>query len=333
MFRNLKNKKFIDNLNGNIITVLDQVDNMAILESNKKISIPRLLDQTYFEEYIDPKSFFDTKDTLYSFAEKIKNIPDDIVNRISDDRGNSNILSNSSSKKLLDNVDRNESAIIQYDPEEEKRILLEKAQSMYGSVSTSSRQQDLLKSFEDDDDLKDIIPYTAPKYVPPMINNNDEEVRRVEVDRNKIEEEIEEEEIEESPNRKSDNRKVNKVEDPIKQMFKNVKRNYDFSIELKIENKIPRLDFIEMMEDSYELSIIDFLANEFTMKLLENPIIISDMIKDKIKELIDSNKPQKKLPIKKETIKKPIIEEEKTVEKIEKKPRKTVNRKKIENND
>jgi hypothetical protein len=327
MFRNLKNKKFIDNLNGNIITVLDQVDNMAILESNKKISIPRLLDQTYFEEYIDPKSFFDTKDTLYSFAEKIKNI--------TDDRGNSNILSNSSSKKLLDNVDRNESAIIQYDPEEEKRILLEKAQSMYGSVSTSSRQQDLLKSFEDDDDLKDIIPYTAPKYVPPMINNNEEEVRRVEVDRNKIEEGIEEieEEVEESPKRKSDNRKVNKIEDPIKQMFKNVKRNYDFSIELKIENKIPRLDFIEMMEDSYELSIIDFLANEFTMKLLENPIIISDMIKDKIKELIDSNKPQKKLPIKKETIKNPIIEEEKAVEKIEKKPRKTVNRKKIENND
>lgn len=74
------------------------------------------------------------------------------------------------------------------------------------------------------------------------------------------------------------------------------------------------------------------------MKLLENPIIISDMIKDKIKELISLNNPK---PVKKEVQKKPIVKkvvekkEEIKVEelKIEKKPRKQINRKKIENND
>ncbi len=79
---------------------------------------------------------------------------------------------------------------------------------------------------------------------------------------------------------------VQVVEDPIITMFKNVKRSKDFSISLEIKNKIPRPDFIEMMEDSYNTSIIDFLASEFTDNLLKNPHIIEDMIKQKIKELV-----------------------------------------------
>jgi hypothetical protein len=77
-----------------------------------------------------------------------------------------------------------------------------------------------------------------------------------------------------------------KAEDPIITMFKNVKRVKEFSISLEIKNKIPRPDFIEMMEDSYNTSIIDFLASEFTDNLLKNPQIIEDMIKQKIKELV-----------------------------------------------
>jgi hypothetical protein len=65
-------------------------------------------------------------------------------------------------------------------------------------------------------------------------------------------------------------------------MFRNVKRNTDFNIKFEINNKIPRLDFIEMMEDSYNTSIIDFLAEEFTNQILLNPQIIKNRIKDQI---------------------------------------------------
>jgi hypothetical protein len=41
-----------------------------------------------------------------------------------------------------------------------------------------------------------------------------------------------------------------------------------------------------MMEDSYNTSIIDFLAAEFTDNLLRNPQMIEDMIKQKIKEVV-----------------------------------------------
>ncbi len=40
------------------------------------------------------------------------------------------------------------------------------------------------------------------------------------------------------------------------------------------------------MEDSYNTSIIDFLATEFTDNILKNPHLIEDMIKQKIKEVV-----------------------------------------------
>jgi len=69
-------------------------------------------------------------------------------------------------------------------------------------------------------------------------------------------------------------------------MFKNVKKSVDFKFNVEVSNKIPRLDFIEMMEDSYETSIIEFLANEFTNNILSNPDIIKDSIKERIKQLV-----------------------------------------------
>ena len=76
------------------------------------------------------------------------------------------------------------------------------------------------------------------------------------------------------------------VEDPIISMFKNVKRIVDFKFDFSIEEKIPRIDFIEMMEDSYNTSIIEYLAEEFTSKLLNDPSVIKNLIKEKIESLV-----------------------------------------------
>lgn len=79
-------------------------------------------------------------------------------------------------------------------------------------------------------------------------------------------------------------------EDPIITMFRNCKRNTEFKFSVDIENKIPRLDFIEMMEDSYEVSIVDFLANEFVDNLIQNRVKLKEQIKEQIFQLIE-NKP------------------------------------------
>lgn len=99
------------------------------------------------------------------------------------------------------------------------------------------------------------------------------------------------------------------VEDPIITMFKNVKRNQEFSINLEIKNKIPRPDFIELMEDSYNYSIIEFLAQEFTDKILKNPKLIEDMITDKIKEIVYGAPELKKKSDTKDNIKEDLIKE------------------------
>jgi predicted DNA-binding transcriptional regulator YafY len=82
-------------------------------------------------------------------------------------------------------------------------------------------------------------------------------------------------------------------EDPVVKMFRGIKR-VDFNITIDLENKIPRIDFIEMMEDSYETSIIDFLADEITDSIISNPDNIRNMIKDKIRQTVsDYSKPAK----------------------------------------
>jgi hypothetical protein len=86
-----------------------------------------------------------------------------------------------------------------------------------------------------------------------------------------------------------------KLEDPIITMFKNVKRNVNFNISIELSNKIPRLDFIEMMEDSYETSIIDFLSDEFTNQILNDPSQIKETIKREINRLVYGSESKEKV--------------------------------------
>jgi hypothetical protein len=122
---------------------------------------------------------------------------------------------------------------------------------------------------------------------------DEEEIQKFEVDREEdmvMTEEVKYQEniVEETKKTpaESNSKKVEKNDDPIIAMFKNVKRNREFSVSINYENKIPRADFIEMMEDSYNTSIIEFLADEFTNQILENPNLIRDKIIAEIKKIV-----------------------------------------------
>ena len=75
-------------------------------------------------------------------------------------------------------------------------------------------------------------------------------------------------------------------EDPIYQMFSAVKRSDKISINIKLDEMIPKKDFIKMWEDSYEISIIDFLAEEFYQKLMKDPSIIRHQISEVTKNKV-----------------------------------------------
>jgi hypothetical protein len=79
------------------------------------------------------------------------------------------------------------------------------------------------------------------------------------------------------------------IVDPVIEMFKKVKKNTDFKFVIEIEEKIPKLPFIEMMEESYEVSIIDYLADDFVKSLLSDPSVLKTKIADEIRRLINNN--------------------------------------------
>ena len=252
----MKNRRFKDLSNDRIVKVTDQFEDIIILDGKNKIKVNQLLDKRLFEEYVDPSSFFNNESLINSFAEQIKKIPlDDWNNRIpAEEMGYVN-------KDLYPNI--NESAVLPYDPEIEKQELLKKAQTVYNMGTTNElvqKQREALRDIlEEDEEINQVV-----QNLP--INNSVTQQQPNQIIQQII--------------------KEDKKMDPILEMFKNVKRNTSFKIEFTVENKIPRVDFIEMMEDSYNTSIIEFLAQEFTDDILKDPSIIKERIKKKLMDLV-----------------------------------------------
>jgi hypothetical protein len=246
----LSNKTFKNNATGEIVKVIDSFENIAVLENKGKAEVAHLLNPDLYTEQIDVSNFFNTQGAYNSLADKIKNIPAD---KIRDDVGGEVMVNVDGNNQFRPQT--NESAIIQVTEEDERAELARK----YGVTNPKAELAKQSEAFN------------------KLLNPESEEVQQVQVNKNPVQQPV---------SQPSYQQPVQVVEDPIITMFKNVKRSKDFSISLEIKNKIPRLDFIEMMEDSYNTSIIDFLAAEFTDNLLRNPQIIEDMIKQKIKEVV-----------------------------------------------
>ena len=252
----MKSKKFRDLSNNRIVEVTDQFDDIIILDNKSKIKANQLLDKRMFEEYVDPSSFFKNEGLISTFAEQIKKIPlDDWKNRIpADEMGY-----DSNDFRPKDN----ESLVLPYDQEVEKEELMRKAKALYNQEATISmvqRQKEALRDILEEDDEISNLPIRVDNNTQPQQQNSQVIIQQ------EIKEEIK--------------------MDPILEMFKNVKRNTNFKIEFTVENKIPRIDFIEMMEDSYNTSIIDFLAQEFTEEIIKDPSLIKDKIKNKLLSLV-----------------------------------------------
>lgn len=289
----LNNKTFKDNKTGEIIKVIDSFENIAILENKTKIDVRRLMDPNLFTEQVDPNLFFNTQNAYNDLFEKIKTIPTE------------NIPDESGEFKPTVNIDNrytppadDDSAVIYGTIDDEKAELAKKYGVNPDSTQSINRQNEAFARILGDSEEVNELPST------PISNKipNEEVVQTIVVNRD-------EETI--KPNSEP-------KEDPIYTMFRGVKRSVDFNLDLKLENKIPRLDFIEMMEDSYNKSIIDFLAEEFMNELLKDPKSLKESIKEKIKEMV-YNKPKKivrKTTTRKPATKKPTTKPtEKTVTK------------------
>lgn len=260
----LDNKKFRNNKTGEVLKVISTFENIAILEGNQKTTVDALLNSSVFSEEIDPSSFFSNQSAYNILAEKIKTIP---THMIKDDELSSGVnVSPSYNSDMQFSPNTNESAVVMTTEEDERAELARKYGVTEDSGQSLQRQNEAFAKILGDDTDNEL-----PQVFNQPINNP---IQRVEVQRG---------EVQSQPMRRE---VVQQVEDPIITMFKRTKRSVDFKISVDISDKIPRLDFIEMMEDSYEISMIDFLADEFTNKILQNPSLIRESVKNRIKQLV-----------------------------------------------
>lgn len=258
---NIANKTFRNNRTGETIKVIDAFEDIAILENKQKINVKSLMDTNQYTEQIDPSSFFNTQTAYDGLVEKIKSIPTD---NMIDESVTRQIGGDSTFRPATE-----ESAIIQTTEEDEMAELARK----YGAQMDNQNDVEKQKQAFD-------------KILNPEKNQSENTSARVEVN-NQPQQEV---------SREYQQPPVQRMEDPIISMFRNTKRNVNFNVSIDIENKIPRLDFIEMLEDSYEISIIDFLADEFTSKILKDPSSIKENIKSEIKKLVYGEKNSKLQP-------------------------------------
>jgi hypothetical protein len=270
-------KKFTSLMDGRIVEVKDAFEDIVILQDNSKIKASRLLDKSYYDEYIDPSNFFQNQSLLNTFAQKIKQIPDEILSKMSDeapDNINESIYSKTNSGDNTFRPRFDEPAVLQADPELERMELMRK----YGIKENTTQVSPVVESQKQLERFKHLI--------DELQNEEEQEIQRVVVEREEVEQSVPL--VQNVEQGRIVHRQVQ--EDPIITMFKNVKRVKDFKITVDIENKIPRPDFIEMMEDSYNISLIDFLADEFTNEILQNPDSIKEKIKSEINRLVYGEK-------------------------------------------
>lgn len=272
------NRTFKNRVTGDTFTIIDVYQNIAITDKKEKINTSILSNEKLFspvssksftmnenksirEDFVDPNKFFNSQNIYNAFAEKIKNIP---LDKLPDDDRTNNYDTtpvNTPYREL--GVSTNESAIIMSDPQDE----IEELKRKYGATTIDDnlrKQNDAFsKILSDEPPVVQVTPPRTNQYQETnptgVFSDSESPIQRIE------------------------------AHDPVYSMFRNVKRNVDFNIDLKIEGKIPRLDFIEMMEDSYEVSIIDFLAQEFSENLLKDPKLVKNKIKNEIKRLLEAN--------------------------------------------
>jgi len=290
---NLANKLFKDNKTGKVLKVIDSFDTIAILENKDKIDVRLLTNPSLYTEQIDPSSFFNNQNSYNFLAEKIKSINTENIKEDPSERSVS-VSGDDISSKFGSSIlpATNESAIIMTTEDDEKAELAKKYNvKPTVDMDAVNRQNQALAKFmaEEDQPQTQQIPFNQKV-------NDDQPVQKIEVKRDDNGEVSESIILNESQiqnpiinNQLSKQTHVidqNSQVDPIISMFKGVKRGLDFKMNLEIVNKIPRVDFIEMMEDSYDKSIIDFLAEEFTNNLLNDPQSVKKMISDRIKQIV-----------------------------------------------
>ncbi len=234
---NLIGKEFIDIKSGHKTSVMDQFEDVIILKDGNRISYSRIMDKLYYDEVINPADFLKNSDAFISLADKIKKIPDNVLN-----------------DTMVENTDS--PAVIYIDPEDEYKEMLEKARKMGESMNNNMDVDQVVSNIVD-------RPQVTTKDTTTNNNNN--------------------------------NNNNNNQHNPIEMLFSQAKKDTKLTVNFSFDINIPKKDFINLMEDTYEYSIINYLANLYTNEILHDDKRMHNEITKSIKEFVNMKIMDKKV--------------------------------------
>lgn len=289
----LKNRTFINKQTGERVTIIDSFQNIAITDKKDRVDANRLLDTNFYTEDVIPQNHLDTNSTYNMFAEAIRGID---TSKLPDDGMDFEMPNNYGSEYQ---PATNESAVYMADPDSEVEELKRKYGAEVSNRSEIERQNAAFdRILNPDSDDTPVVQRSNRNQPQPQQTNKKEYVQP---------------DVKVNPPTQQPT--PPKQDDPMVSMFKNTKRSVDFTVSIDIENKIPRLDFIEMMEDAYSVSIIDYLADEFLQDILKDPKKIRENIKRTIRKMVYG---EENIQEDNEVIEEPVEKQEKPIEKKEK---------------
>lgn len=277
---NIIDQSFLDKKTGTIHKILNVNNGIALTDNIEKIPVNKLLDSNLYThqggevvdinesiksvdtpqtDIVDPNKFFNNQSTYNIFADKIKSVD---TSKMKDDEPINVNLPNDL------NVDNSINAAYTSSIDDEKAELARK----YG-VQNTSPQQSVQKQNE-----------AFAKYL-----DDEGPVVKVNADTHQIEEPVNNVVVNNIPKTTP-----TPTTNPVHSVFDQAKKSLPFTAIINQSGYIPRLDFIELMEDSYEVSIIDYLANDYVNQLLANPEQVKNQIKSQIISLLEKSKPKKR---------------------------------------
>ena len=308
----LKGKRFV-NANGKVSVVKDTFENITIFEDGTKVDTRILMNPEYFtvlpsgprnntnilkqpiaehvsvdREKIDPNAFFNQRYSIKQETAQEAQMAQRNVEAYTVDNGVTTHFDVEAEKEEI--LRRNRHLIEQRDIQVAKQANQFK-NSNGGIVG---------KILEEDEGIKieNIMAKPTPELYQEQLARGTSAVQI-------------------NPVMNNNNITSNSFMDPMIALFKRTKMNTDFKVSFDINNKIPNINYIKMMEESCDISIVDYLANEFTDNLLKNPMLIKDKIAEELRKLIEpKSKPKKKAEIKPAAIETKPVRKQKIVPQV-----------------
>lgn len=282
----LKNKRYKNTITNEEFVVDSQFDNIVMIKSSNgtpiKIEENTLLDDNVFVEVSNFNTNTQTNDAARDvFLKNIDTSDKGVINEQASYKNRSDVLDpdaffkSTGVRQIAEQIEHkiNNGAYDNTLPmKEERASYINPIDGIVEVISLEDEKKELMKKYANEFSGK------TPQHITE--DNTKEEEDVIVIDRDK-----QQPQIEDIKPIQSNMNNGNTIPD----MFKHVKRTLDFTATMNIEDKIPRIDFIKMWEESYDVSIIDYLTDDITSKLLSNPSDIKNLVHNTIETMVYGN--------------------------------------------